>query len=210
MTFRLLDHAPHCAMFDLDDLDGVEGLFAHLRAVADAGEVPGIIDMVPAARTLLVVTRSARDRAAVVDAAHCWEPTRGTSIGGTEHVIDVVYDGPDMAEVCERTALSTDEVVRLHSQARYRVAFMGFAPGFGYLTGLPEPLWLSRKESPRTQVPPRSVAVAGEYSAVYPRASPGGWNLIGHSVQEMWQDDADRPTVLAPGDTVRFRPVEGP
>ena len=114
------------------------------------------------------------------------------------------YDGPDLGAIARATGLDTAEVVRLHSGARYRVAFCGFSPGFGYLTGLPESLHVPRRADPRASVPARSVGVAGEYSAVYPRVSPGGWNLLGTALVDLWDTGAERPALLAPGDEVRF------
>jgi KipI family sensor histidine kinase inhibitor len=87
------------------------------------------------------------------------------------------------------------------------VAFTGFAPGFGYLTGLPESLRQSRLDTPRTRVPAGSVGVAGEFAGIYPRASPGGWRLLGHTDAVLFDPRAERPTLLAPGDRVRFRAI---
>jgi KipI family sensor histidine kinase inhibitor len=101
--------------------------------------------------------------------------------------------------------VSTKDVVRLHTGAVYTVAFTGFAPGFGYLTGLPEPLRQPRLSTPRTRVPPGSVGIAGEFTGVYPRVSPGGWRLIGRTTTVLFDPRADPPALLAPGDRVRFR-----
>ena len=206
--FRLLEYGPTCAMFELDAQVHVEDLSAHLRTAIDAGTLTDVEDMVPAARTLMVLTRTPATRTAVVGVAETWSPSDEVAATGAEHRIEVVYDGPDIDEVRRLTGMDRDEIISIHSDAEYRVAFMGFAPGFGYLTGLPEVLHLPRRKDPRTRVPPRSVAIAGEYSAVYPRVSPGGWNLIGRSLQPMWRDDSEQPNVLAPGDLVRFLPVE--
>jgi KipI family sensor histidine kinase inhibitor len=116
----------------------------------------------------------------------------------------VHYDGADLAEVAKETGLSEREVVRLHANARYAVAFCGFAPGYGYLTGLDPRLHLPRRNTPRTKVPAGSVAIAGEYSAVYPRESPGGWHLIGRTDLVVWDVDRDPPQLLVPGTRVRF------
>jgi KipI family sensor histidine kinase inhibitor len=95
--------------------------------------------------------------------------------------------------------------VKLHTGAEYTVAFTGFTPGFGYLTGLPEPLRQSRLDTPRTRVPAGSVGVAGEFTGVYPRSSPGGWRLLGHTGTVLFDAHAERPSLLAPGDHVRFQ-----
>jgi KipI family sensor histidine kinase inhibitor len=119
--------------------------------------------------------------------------------------IDVRYDGADLAEVAERCGLSVSDVVELHSEAEYTVAFCGFMPGFAYLVGLPPALHLPRRETPRTRVPAGSVAIAAEFASVYPRQSPGGWHLLGTTDVELWHDDAEPPALLTPGTTVRFR-----
>jgi len=115
-----------------------------------------------------------------------------------------VYDGEDLAEVSRLTGLSTEAVVEAHTGTPWRVAFGGFAPGFFYLAGGDPRLVVPRRDSPRTAVPAGSVALAGEFSAVYPRRSPGGWQLLGRTTAPLWDLDATPPALLAPGDTVRF------
>nr|WP_308209716.1 carboxyltransferase domain-containing protein [Actinomadura madurae] len=124
--------------------------------------------------------------------------------------IPVVYDGEDLDEVADLTGLSRDEVVRRHSAASYTVAYLGFSPGFGYLSGLDPALHVARRESPRTSVPAGSVAIAGPYAAVYPSRSPGGWRLLGHSGLRLWDVSRDPPSLLRPGMRVRFVPEERP
>lgn len=121
--------------------------------------------------------------------------------------IDVVYDGPDLDTAGELTGLGRAGVARLHAQTQWTVAFMGFAPGFGYLVAPHDQLRVARRTEPRTRVPAGSVAIGGAYSAVYPRASPGGWQLIGRSPTVMWNAGNDPPATLAAGDRVRFTPV---
>jgi KipI family sensor histidine kinase inhibitor len=124
-----------------------------------------------------------------------------------ELVIPVRYDGPDLAAVAGAAGLSAGQVVALHSGAVYEVAFCGFAPGFGYLTGLPEPLHMPRRATPRTTVPAGSVAIAAGYAAVYPGASPGGWHLLGATDLILFDPVRDPPALLAPGTRVRFDPT---
>lgn len=124
---------------------------------------------------------------------------------GREHAIDVAYGGPDLESVARSAGLSAEEVSVRHAAADYRVAFLGFAPGFAYLTGLPPELALPRLSTPRPRVPAGSVAVAGGYSGIYPAESPGGWNLIGRAGARLFDPDRDPPALLAPGDRVRFR-----
>ncbi|BCJ26961.1 allophanate hydrolase subunit 1 [Actinocatenispora sera] len=129
---------------------------------------------------------------------------------GAAHVeLDCVYDGPDLAEVAELWGTSVDGVVARHTGTEFRVAFCGFSPGFGYLTGLPAELAVPRRDSPRPRVPAGSVGLAGEYSGVYPSPSPGGWRLIGRTDRVLFDPDASPPALLTPGTRVTFRAVRG-
>lgn len=118
--------------------------------------------------------------------------------------LPVCYNGPDLAAVADATRLSVEAVVAMHQSATYRVAFCGFAPGFAYLTGLPEQLHVPRLDSPRNAVPQGSVAVAAHYCAVYPSQSPGGWLLIGTCDTRLFEPATTPPALLAPGTTVTF------
>jgi 5-oxoprolinase (ATP-hydrolysing) subunit B len=124
-----------------------------------------------------------------------------------EVVIPVVYDGEDLADVAAEAGLSVAEVVGRHSAGAYVSAFCGFAPGFAYLAGSDPALHVSRRSSPRTRIPPGSVAIAGEYTAVYPSASPGGWRLLGRTDVPVWDVERDPPNLLPPGTRVRFAAV---
>ena len=115
--------------------------------------------------------------------------------------------GPDLVEVAERLGLAPRQVVELHASVLYRVAILGFMPGFAYLGEVPEALRLARRETPRGRVPAGSVAIAGRQTAVYPAATPGGWHLIGHTDTLLWDIERDPPAILRPGDHVRFEPV---
>jgi KipI family sensor histidine kinase inhibitor len=116
----------------------------------------------------------------------------------------VLYDGPDLAAVAALAGLSVEGAVSAHSAALYTVAFIGFSPGFAYLTGGDARLHVPRRDDPRTQVPAGSVAVAGPYSGVYPREGPGGWQLLGRTSTVLFDVERTSPAVLAPGDRVRF------
>jgi KipI family sensor histidine kinase inhibitor len=117
--------------------------------------------------------------------------------------IEVVYDGPDLDEVGELTGLGRAGVVEAHTATPWRVAFGGFAPGFAYLVGGDPRLEVPRRAESRTSVPAGSVGLAGEFSGVYPRSSPGGWQLIGRTDAELW--NLERGALLTPGCTVVFR-----
>lgn len=135
---------------------------------------------------------------------------------GSAHTIDVVYDGEDLADVAARAGVSVARVIALHSDAEYTVEVVGFLPGFGYLGEVPPELRVARRASPRPRVPAGSVAIAGRYAGIYPFASPGGWHLLGRAMEPALFDPTRAfPTRFAPGDRVRFRPVnaafpEGP
>ena len=115
--------------------------------------------------------------------------------------------GPDLADVAALAELSTSDVVDLHRGAEYRVFFLGFAPGFAYLGPLPEPIATPRLATPRERVPAGSVGIAGAQTAVYPFAMPGGWRIIGRTDAPMWDLTRDSPSLLRPGDRVRFVPT---
>ena len=119
----------------------------------------------------------------------------------------MTYDGPDLAAVAADTGLTVAEVIARHTAPAYTVGFIGFAPGFAYLIGLDPVLHVPRHASPRTRVPAGSVGIAGEFTGVYPRASPGGWQLLGRTNAALWDLARERPALLEPGVAVRFREV---
>jgi KipI family sensor histidine kinase inhibitor len=175
-----------------------------------AARLPGVADIVPASVTVLVkldgprfqgVTRQRIRRLRV--AAEAMNPDAGDP--ADDIVIDVVYDGPDLAHVAGHTGLSPAQVISAHTGARWRVGFGGFAPGFAYLIGDDERLRVPRRSEPRTSVPAGAVGLAGEFSAVYPRQSPGGWQIIGHTDAVLWDVDRPEPALLTQGRWVRFR-----
>lgn len=181
-----------------------------LHAALRARRPEGVLELVPAALTLLVRfdptrTSVARLRADLGGIRHDDQST--TRQRPDTVVVPVRYDGPDLLEVCAATGLSRAEVIRRHVRGEYTVAFCGFAPGFAYLTGLDPALHLPRLSSPRASVPAGSVALADLYTGVYPRSSPGGWRLIGTSQSSFWDVDREPPTLLSPGARVRFEVI---
>jgi KipI family sensor histidine kinase inhibitor len=177
--------------------------------VADAvRSLPGVVDVVVGADSVVVVVDDPAALGPVTSAAACAgvEPAGGAGGSGPVVEIPVTYDGPDLADVASRTGLSEAEVVEAHAGARYEVAFVGFAPGFGYLRGLPDVLRLPRRSSPRDAVPAGSVAIADAWSAVYPRVTPGGWHLLGRTDEVLFDPERRPPALLAPGVEVRFVP----
>ncbi|WP_110588604.1 urea amidolyase family protein [Microbacterium suaedae] len=189
----------------LVELDGIDEVMAFHARVTESPL--GQVDQVAAARTVLLTfatSREARRAAEVVreiDVAPIPASERRTSD------IDVVYDGEDLDAVADLTGLSREAIVAAHTASDWVAAFGGFAPGFAYLAGGDARLRVPRRDSPRTAVPAGSVALAGEFSAVYPRTSPGGWRLIGRTDAVLWDLDRDQPALLRPGDAVRFRAV---
>jgi KipI family sensor histidine kinase inhibitor len=123
---------------------------------------------------------------------------------GRLHRIPVAYDGPDIADVCERLQLSRDQIIEIHTRPIYRVFLVGFVPGWAYLGPLPEELALPRRDVPRTQVPSGSVAMAGRQTGIYPLPTPGGWHLIGRTDVKLFLPDSDPPCLFRAGDRVKF------
>lgn len=191
-------------LVELDDLDAVHGLYA---ALVDAPP-PGVIDLVPAARTVLLrLDPRTADPVGIERTLRATPYTSGLRRQAELLRVPVRYDGPDLAEVARLTGLEEQEVVARHSGVEWVVAFGGFAPGFGYLTsdaGLEVP----RRGESRTRVPTGAVGLAGRFSGVYPSSSPGGWQLIGRTELRMWDLDRDPPALLRPGVRVRFE-VDG-
>lgn len=181
----------------------------HLHQGLEAAALEGVEELIPAARTVLIRFNPARTSAPVLaDQIRRLEHTGTDSTRSREVTIDVVYDGEDLHEVADLLSLSPAEVVTRHQCATWQVAFSGFAPGFGYLAG-DDPIFdVPRRSSPRTRVPVGAVALAGEFTGVYPRASPGGWQLIGRTDATLWNLDREPPALFVPGTTVRFREAE--
>ncbi|MGN6404425.1 5-oxoprolinase/urea amidolyase family protein [Sinomonas sp.] len=192
-------------LVELSDLESVLAL--HTRLTAEP--LPGQREAVAAAATVLVTFSSHAATAAArqslpqleLDGARL---TAGVVTTGREITIEVVYDGEDLAEVGRLTGLGADGVVAAHTRQLWTAAFGGFAPGFTYLVGEDSSVDVPRRSSPRTAVPAGSVALAGGFSAVYPRQSPGGWQLIGHTDAVMWDLERESPALVRPGDTVRY------
>jgi KipI family sensor histidine kinase inhibitor len=198
---RLLPSGSTALLVELDTLDDVLALYAALSADVPAG----VVDVVPAARTVLLVTDPARTTlTAVADAVRRTTPRPGEQASGDVVELPVHYDGEDLDELAGLLALTRDELVRRHSGKEWTVAFCGFSPGFGYLIQ-PGTDWdVPRRATPRTRVPPGAVALAGEFSGVYPRESPGGWQLVGRTDVEVFDLDRDPAALFRPGTRVRF------
>jgi KipI family sensor histidine kinase inhibitor len=189
--------------------DGAVDVLAWTTAVREAA-LPGVIDVVPASRTILVKLDGPdhqgviRQRLARLRADPNAIETAPPA-GQVDVVIDVVYDGADLAEVADRTGLTTTQVINAHTATPWRVGFGGSTPGFAYLVGGDPRLAVPRRAEPRTAVPAGAVALAGEFSGIYPRRVPGGWQLIGRTDAVLWDLNRPDPALLTPGRWVGFR-----
>ena len=181
----------------------------------EAGDTPGVVDLIPTYRSLLVQYDATRTSLAALKGA-LLRLCRDTGQQPLERPrvvhIPTLYGGdygPDLRFVAERGGMTTDEVVRVHSEAEYLVHMMGFTPGFPYLGGLDERLATPRLSTPRQEIPAGTVGIAEGQTGVYPFASPGGWRLIGRTPLVMFDPVREPPSLLAAGDYVRFAPLEG-
>lgn len=198
---RFLPVSSNALLVELADLDQTLALLASLQR-----DLPhGVVELVPAARTILVHYRPwSTSAAALVRAVAARDLSQRVERGRTLIEIPVRYDGEDLAEVAQLLGITPDEVVRRHTGSEYTVAFTGFAPGFGYLSGGDSSLDVPRRRTPRTQIPAGAVGLAGTFSGVYPKASPGGWQIIGTTPVAMWDLEREPPALLQPGYRVRF------
>jgi KipI family sensor histidine kinase inhibitor len=189
-------------LVEVEELATVHRLHAALRQLAP----PGVVELVPAYRTVLIVAEP--DRAGVLDELAATLPELelppAEAVAGDTVEVPVRYDGEDLPEVARLTGLSAEEVVRRHTAPGYTVAFLGFSPGFPYLVGLDPGLEVPRRDTPRTSIPAGSVGLAGNQTGIYPTASPGGWQLIGRTELRLFDPGRDPPALLAPGARLRF------
>ncbi|MFE2877948.1 allophanate hydrolase subunit 1 [Streptomyces roseus] len=192
-------------LIELDSAAEVAALHAELLRRRDAGELGAVREVVPAARTVLL--DGVREPRALAERIARWEVPPPAESEGPLVTVPVRYDGPDLAEVARLWGVAEREVAGIVGDTVFRVAFCGFAPGFGYLTGLPERFHLPRRATPRTAVPAGSLALAGEYAGVYPRSSPGGWQLVGTADAVLWDPEREPAALFAPGVRVRFEEV---
>ena len=204
---RFLPIGPRTLLAELADLDETLALFDALNA----DPIPGVAEIIPAARTLMIRTAPGHAAdAALVAQVMARQPAAGTppAARSTETVeLPMTYDGEDLADVARLMDLTTPEVIAAHQAATWQVAFCGFAPGFAYMTCDDARFDLPRRPSPRTRIPAGSVALAGRFCGVYPQETPGGWQLIGRTEVPMWDLSRDPPALLRPG--VRCRFVQG-
>ena len=204
---RLLPSGSTALLVEVEDLDQVLSLYAALSK----HRPDGVVDLVPAGRTILVVIDPKLSTLTEVAAAVRGIPPQPNTRSADGDVVEIAvsYDGSDLDDVATALGCSPAEVVDRHTRDRWTVAFCGFAPGFGYLVGATYEWDVPRRATPRTRVPAGAVGLAGEFSGVYPRPSPGGWQLIGHTDHPIFDLDRDPPALLRPGVAVRFVNAEG-
>ncbi|WP_114907717.1 5-oxoprolinase subunit B family protein [Ornithinimicrobium murale] len=184
------------------EFDSLEEVLRHYAALRDSDL--SVLDVVPAGRTILVIGDRDTDLNSLAGQLRTIEPGEHRGPVGAPVEVPVRYDGADLAETADLLGCSAQELVRRHLEEQWTVAFCGFAPGFGYLAGSTFDWDTPRRESPRTRVPAGSLALAGEFTGVYPRESPGGWQLIGHALVDVFDLDREPAALLAPGTAVRF------
>ncbi|MBO1755423.1 allophanate hydrolase subunit 1 [Allobranchiibius sp. CTAmp26] len=200
---RLLPCGESAILVELDSTGERDALHDWLHSARPAA----VASYVPAHRTVLVAVATPALVPSVADwlrARVLSDPPSRASEPSSELVVEVAYDGADLAEVAEHLGITAGEVVRRHTEQLWRVEFVGFKPGFGYLIGDTGGLHVPRRESPRSRIPRGAVALAGDYSGIYPSPSPGGWQLIGHTEQVLFDPDATPAAQLTAGTTVRF------
>lgn len=202
---KVRDHGDRALLLECTSVQEVLAWTSALQAAP----IDGVTDIVPASRTVLLKLHSPADQAIVRHRLTQRSVTPG-ALSATESppvTIHVRYDGLDLEEVAEHTGLGVDGVIAAHTGTIWTVGFCGFAPGFAYLVAGDPRLAIPRRADPRTKVPAGSVALAGEFSGIYPRESPGGWQLIGTTDAVTWDLDRNPPALLIPGTRVQFREV---
>jgi KipI family sensor histidine kinase inhibitor len=196
---------PQALLVEVSDLEEVAGLRAEVQRRREAGWAPELVDVVSGARTLLL--DGLGDVMAAARAIRSWPIAPVAGDEGQTIEIECVYDGPDLGGVAAAWGVSPEAAAAHHSSLEHSVAFCGFNPGFAYLAGLDDGHSVARRENPRTRVPAGSVGLAGPYTGVYPRQSPGGWQLIGRTGAVLWDEGRQPPALLVPGHRVRFLDV---
>ncbi|MEN3583801.1 allophanate hydrolase subunit 1 [Streptomyces sp. ZYX-F-203] len=204
---RVLTVGEEALLVELSTSEEARALHAALVLRREAGALT-VREIVPAARTVLLDGVADPVRVAAELASAPVPPARPPA--SEEVVLPVRYTGADLRGVADLWGVGVEEVARIHAATEFHVAFCGFAPGFGYLTGLPERYHVPRLSTPRRVVPAGSVGLAGPYTGVYPGSSPGGWRLIGVTDAVLWDPSRSPAALLAPGTRVRFAPVGRP
>jgi KipI family sensor histidine kinase inhibitor len=201
---RIRAYGRSALLVELGSLEAVLGLHVALRD----DPPPGLVETVPAARTLVISFDPRETTHAAVSTAVRGRRAHEHRIGtGPEVDVPVRYDGPDLGHVARMFSCSPQEFVRRHLAGRYVVAFLGFAPGFYFLAGGEAATPVPRRATPRTDVLRGAVGLAGEFTGIYPSSGPGGWQIVGHTTADLWDLTRIPSALLEPGTRVRFHEV---
>lgn len=205
LQFRLA--GPRALLVEFADLSTVLDVYTEALRRRGDGRLPAVDDIVPAARTVLF--DGLDDPSALAQDLATWRPAQAVGDAASGRCVDVptVYEGADVTEVAAMWDVQPSAVADIHSSLTHTVAFLGFAPGFAYLAGLPAHLQVPRRSTPRLRVPAGAVGLAGEFTGIYPRVSPGGWQIIGHTELAFFDPNRAEAALLTPGTTVRFIPI---
>lgn len=204
---RVLSAGAHALLIEVGDVAAVGRWDAALRRCRERRDL-AVTDIVPGARTVLL--DGLVDIAAARRLVGTLRPTETARTAAGDVDLEVVWDGPDLADVAEQWGMGEPAVVEVLTRSTFSVAFCGFALGFAYLAGLPGGRTVARRRSPRTAVPAGSVGLAGQYAGIYPRSSPGGWQLVGRTSAVLFDTERDPPALLSPGTVVRLVTADGP
>ena len=219
MTPRLLDAGDGAVTIEFGDqitsqlVGRVAALDKLLQAARERGELAGVVETMPTFRSLTVLYDPLQSSRAALDpvlTALASQSEAAPAANGRRWRLPVCYGGEfgaDLADVASATGLSPDAVVQLHADTELSVYMLGFMPGFPFMGDLPSALDMPRRREPRLRVPAGSVAITGSLTAIYPWQSPGGWQLIGRCPVPLFDAAAATPSLLAPGDTVRFEAI---
>ena len=203
---NVLTYGRSAVLVELDSADEAAALHARL---AD-GALAGLVETMPGLHTVLIrfdpaVTDSKRLALRLAEVWTGSDPTSDTADrAGDEVCLRVDYSGPDLVDVAAHTGMSTSEVIATHQARRYRIVLIGMAPGFYFIAGGDPRLRVPRRPSPRVEVPRGALGLAGEFTGIYPRSGPGGWQLIGRAVDELWHPTRLPAALLSPGTSIRF------
>jgi KipI family sensor histidine kinase inhibitor len=199
---RFRPAGPAALLVEVDSLDQARALHAEIGRRRAGGWAPSLLDVVPGARTVLL--DGVQDHARAARDIRSWTIPPVPAGRGPVTEIHCRYDGPDLPAVAAQWHLSVPEAIALHASIEHEVAFCGFAPGFPYIAGIGRGREVARRDSPRSAIPAGSVALGGEYTGIYPRTSPGGWQVIGRTAAVLWDAGRDPAALLVAGDRVRF------
>lgn len=202
---KIMPAGLEAVLVEVESTDQMLALYRGLQGVQERGAAVGIVNLVPAARTVLIEFDSYATSRYEVETLVTQLPLKSVSNAKSDVLLmGATYDGVDLPFVCDLLGLSRDDFIQWHSSLDWKVAFTGFAPGFGYMVAAEHQTTVPRLDKPRERVPAGSIAMAGHFTGIYPQAVPGGWRIIGHTAHKLFDVTNDPPTEMLPGRTVRF------